>query len=44
MLPGLVMWFAYAIFPVIYSKDILGGVNDFSDCTVLKYDHEMGVM
>ena len=43
-MPVLVIWFAWAIFPVIYSKDILGSVKDFSDCSVVKYDHGMSKM
>jgi acyl-homoserine lactone acylase PvdQ len=43
-MPALVMWFAWAIFPVIYSKDILGSVKDFPDCSVVKFDIAIGKM
>ena len=36
--PMFVIWLAWALFPLIYHKDILGGLRDFSDCEVLKYD------
>ena len=43
-MPGLAIWLAYALFPFMYHKDILGGVRDFADCTVLAFDEASGSM
>lgn len=33
--PAFIMWLAWAMYPLIYHKDILAGVHDFSDCIVM---------
>ena len=40
--PALVIWASYAIFPIMYHKDVVAGVHDFSDCVILAYDVEAG--
>lgn len=44
MVPIFVIWFAWAIYPMIYSKDVLGGAKDFADCAVVRYDEVSGSM
>ena len=34
-MPGFVIWLAWALYPILYHKDVLAGMHDFSDCTVL---------
>lgn len=36
--PALVIWLSWALFPIMYHKDVLGGVRDFADCTIVTYD------
>ena len=37
-MPAFVIWLAWALFPLMYHKDVLAGVHDFSDCTVVKFN------
>ena len=41
-MPALVIWLAWITYPIMNYKDILGGVHDFPDCTVLQYDPIIG--
>ena len=43
-MPAFVIWLAWALFPLMYHKDVLGGERDFSDCTVLQFNTTMGEM
>lgn len=42
--PAFIMWLAWAMYPLVYHKDILAGVNDFSDCIVVRFDSITGSM
>ena len=35
---------AWTLHPIIYHRDVLGGVKDFSDCTVVRLDAESGAL
>lgn len=37
-MPAFVIWLAWALFPLMYHKDVLAGVHDFSDCTVVQFN------
>ena len=40
--PAFVIWASWALFPIIYHKDVLANVHDFSDCTILAFDESAG--
>lgn len=42
--PVLGIWLALALYPVMYSRDILGSNRDFADCTVLAYNSTLDAM
>lgn len=42
--PLFIIWLAWKAHPIIYHKDVLGSVHDFSDCTVVKLDKESGAL
>ena len=42
--PMLCIWMSWAAFPLLYHKDVLGGVKDFADCTILRYDSDLAMM
>lgn len=44
VMPVLGIWLALALYPVIYSKNIVGSAHDFADCTVLAYNSSLDAM
>ena len=43
-MPAFAIWLSWALFPLVYAPDVLGGVHDFSDCTILQYNETLAAL